>query len=170
MRWNDLFGDLEGQFSAAQATEFEAGVRDLAEAERATVRLAGRLLASVGESVSLTLRGGTRVTGTVSDVAAAWVLLADGARETLVPLGAVAVATGVEHKASRLGSVAERLGLGHALRALAGEGVAVLVTTSGGDVLGRITGVGEDHMDVVMDDGSAVAVAFAEIRLVASAP
>jgi len=168
VRWNDLFSDLEGQLAAAHASEFELGVRDLTEAERATVLLAERLTASASAAVTLTLRGGTHVSGVVSDVTAAWVLLAEGGREKLVPLGAIAMARGVGNRASSLGTVAARLGLGHALRALARDRAVVTVITSGGELRGRVGQVGSDHLDVNAPDGSAVAIPFAEILAVAS--
>jgi sRNA-binding regulator protein Hfq len=169
VRWNDLFSDLEGQFAAAHASEFESGVRDLAQAERATVRLAERLASSVSAPVTLTLRGGVHVSGMVSDVTGAWVLLADGGREQLVPLGAISMARGVGHRATSLGAVAARLGLGHALRALAREGASVIVLTSGGELRGRIDQVGADHLDLSPSGGGAVAVAFTEVLMIAQA-
>ena len=168
MRWNDLFGDLEGQLAAAHASEFEAGVRDLAQAERATVRLSERLAAGASSPVALTLRGGSRVSGMVTEAAGSWVLLADGAREYLVPLSAIAIARGVGHRASDLGAVTARLGLGHALRALAREGVPVVVSTTGGEIRGRIDQVGADHLDLATDEGATAAVTFAEVLVVAS--
>jgi hypothetical protein len=163
-----LFGDLEGQLAAAHASEFEAGVRDLAQAERATVRLAERLASSASSPVTLTLRGGLRISGLVSDVTGAWVLLSDGPREHLVPLGVIVMARGVGHRASTLGAVSERLGLGHALRALARDGAPVVLATSGGELRGRIDQVGADHLDFAPEDGVAVAVAFGEILAIAS--
>ncbi|HEX7589613.1 MAG TPA: DUF2642 domain-containing protein [Demequinaceae bacterium] len=170
MRWNDLFGDLEGQLSAAHASEFEAGVRDLAQAERATVRLAERLAsrASAPVTLTLTLRGGSHVSGLVTEAAGSWVLLSEGGREYLVPRGAIAMARGVGHRASSFGAVTARLGLGHALRALAREGVPVVISTTGGEIRGRIDQVGADHLDLAMDDGVAVAVSLAEVLVIAS--
>jgi len=168
VRWNDLFGDLEGQLAAAHASEFEAGVRDLAQAERATVRLAERLASSESARVALTLRGGSHVSGVVTEAAGSWVLLSEGGREYLVPRGAIAMARGVGHRASSLGAVTARLGLGHALRALAREGVTVVISTTGGEIRGRIDQVGADHLDLAMDDGVSVAVSFAEVLVIAS--
>ncbi len=168
MRWNDLFSDLEGQLAAAHASEFEAGVRDLAEAERATIGLGERLASGLGSEVTLTLRGGSRLEGTVSDVTGAWVLLTEGGREHLVPLGAIAIARGVSHRSSGLGAVEGRLGLGHALRALSRDGAVVTVVTSGGELRGRVGQVGSDHLDMSPVDGPAVAILFAEILAVAS--
>jgi hypothetical protein len=163
-----LFNDLEGQFAAAHAFEFEAGVRDLAQAERATVRLAERLASSASQRVALTLRGGSQVSGVVTEAAGSWVLLSEAGREYLVPIGAIAMTRGVGHRASDLGTVAMRLGLGHTLRALARAGVAVVISTTGGEIRGRIDQVGADHLDLAPDDGGAVAVMFSEVLVVAS--
>ena len=168
MRWNDLFNDLEGQLAAAHASEFEAGVRDLAQAERATVRLAERLASSLSSEVTLPLRGGTRVAGVVSDVTGAWVLLAEGPREQLIPIGSIAMAHGVSHRVTDLGVVASRLGLGHALRALARDGGPVAILTSSGQVRGRIDRVGYDHLDIATEEGGSVAIAFAAVLVIAS--
>jgi hypothetical protein len=78
------------------------------------------------------------------------------------------MARGVGHRASDLGAVATRLGLGHVLRALAREGVPVVILTTGGEIRGRIDQVGADHLDLATDDAVAVAVTFAELLVVAS--
>jgi len=154
---------------SARSRQFEEGVRELAEAERATVSLAERLAASVGgEPVALTLRDGSTVLGTVTDATRAWVLLGRTGREEIVPLAAVASARGVVHQAAPLGEVASRLGLGHALRALARDGATVVVVTMGGEVRGRIDQVGADHVDVAADGAGSIVVPFGEILAVRS--
>jgi sRNA-binding regulator protein Hfq len=163
-----LFSDLEGQLESARSREFEAGVREMAEAERATVDLAARLLASRGDRVSLALRNGERVSGVVVDASGAWVLLDDDPRQHLVPHAAIAVARGVSHRAAELGEVERRLGLGHALRALAREGAEVVVASTGASVWGRIRHVGADHLDVESDDVGSSAIPFRELLLVTS--
>ncbi len=168
MRWNDLFSDLEGQLESAQSREFESDVRALEEAERATVSLAARLAASRGTRVTLDLRGGVRVAGTVVDATGGWVLLEDDRRQHLVPHAAIASARGVSHRAAEMGEVERRLGLGHALRALARDGADVAVTTSGGEIRGRIRQVGADHLDIEMEKAGSSAVSFGELLLVTS--
>ncbi len=106
--------------------------------------------------------------GAVTDVTRSWVLLGRTGREELVPLAAIASARGVVHRACPLGEVAARLGLGHALRALARDGAAVVVVTAGGQTRGRIDQVGADHFDLVDDAGGATAVAFGELLTVRS--
>jgi hypothetical protein len=157
MRWEALFADMEGQLEAANAADLLAGVPDLTRAERATVTLTGRLRAARAGTLVVRVRGGELVSGSVLDVAEQWVLLGDGSRRALVPLAAVTGVRGLE-PASRpdTGTVARRLGLGHALRALARDRAAVRVVTGGGDTAGRLDRVGADHVDltVVPPDGA----------------
>jgi len=54
----------------------------------------------------------------------------------------------VTRAAPDAGPVMSRLTLGHALRAVARDRAVVRVRTDGGDVVGRVDGVGRDHVDV----------------------
>jgi hypothetical protein len=158
MRWELLFADLEAQLDAARAAELAAEVADLTRAERATVPVVARLRATRGAPLTVRLAGGDLVTGTVVEVAEQWLLLGDGPRRALVPLSAVAAVAGLTPTAQPAtgGQVARRLGLGHALRALARDRVVVRIATDGGEVAGRLDGVGADHVDVTaVVDGPA---------------
>ncbi|WP_149202606.1 hypothetical protein [Actinotalea subterranea] len=147
MRWDALFADMEMQLAAASAQDVALEVADRTRTERASVLLADRLRAARGEVV-LTLRSGV-VAGRVVDVGPAWVLLVDGAREHLVPLASVVTVAGLPHAAApQERSALRRLGLGHALRAVARDRSLVRLVTVGGAVLGRIDAVGADHLDV----------------------
>lgn len=151
MRWTALFADMELQLDAADARGRDQDLADLTRAERASVRLADRVRACVGGDVRLVLRDGTTVAGTVRDVGPVWLLLADNAREHLVPLASVATAVGLgELSAPPEGTVLRRLGLGHALRAVARDRSVVRAVTTGGTVTGRLDGVGGDHIDVAL--------------------
>ena len=176
MRWEALFDDLESQLGAFELAERNATVGELTRAERATVRLDGRLRAARGGALVVRLRGGEQLSGLLLDVTREWLLLGDGARRMLVPAHAVAAVGGlgpdVEPPES---AVLGALGLGHALRALSRDRAAVRIHASGAEVRGRIDAVGADHADVaVLDDaGRAGAVAWvvplAAIDVVASA-
>jgi hypothetical protein len=93
-------------------------------------------------------------------------------RRALVPLAAVAAVDGLAtHAAPAAGVVESRLGLGHALRALARDRVVVRVRTGGTDLTGRIERVGADHVDLADVDGArrgGWAVAFATLQVVQS--
>lgn len=158
VRWQALFADLELQLDVAQARDRLDDVPDMTRAERAGVALAARLRAhaDAGEVV-VTVRGGERCRGRLVDVGPQWVLLADGPREHLVPLDAIALVSGLGDAAAPAdGPVGSRLRLGHALRAVARDRSVVRAQTTGGDVIGRVDAVGTDHLDVALvrpDDG-----------------
>jgi hypothetical protein len=153
VRWDALFADMELQAEALQAEVREAHVAELTRAERASVHLVDRLRSGVGTSVDLLVRTGDRVGGVVLDVAAGWVLLEDGRREHLVPLaGLVSVRGASPVAAAGLDSALRRLGLGHALRALARDRCLVRCETVGGAVVGRVDAVGSDHVDIGIAD------------------
>ncbi|HEY3436156.1 MAG TPA: hypothetical protein VGK35_00595 [Actinotalea sp.] len=176
MRWDALFADMELQLAAADADARAQEVADVTRAERAAVLLADRLRAAVGRPLAITVVGGRRLEGTVVDAAAAWVLVGTGVTEHLVPITAVATVSGLPPgSAAPAGAVLRRLGLGHALRAIARDRSLVRVTASGAVVRGRIDAVGADHLDVGLafeDDGRPTgerqAVAFARLEVVST--
>jgi hypothetical protein len=171
MRWESLFADMEAQLAAARFADVRADVAELARAERASITLAARARASVGRPVRVLVGGSDVVEGEVIDAAPEWLLLATSPlRRALVPLGAAAAVEGLApHAAPAPGKVESRLGLGHALRALARDRVAVRVRAGDADLTGRIERVGADHLDLA-DVGGARhggwAVAFATLRVV----
>jgi len=177
MRWEALFADMEAQLAAAEAAEVAVQVADLTRAERATVTLDGRLRAAVGLRVTVRVRGGDLVPGTVLDVARQWVLIGEASRRALVPTAALDAVMGLPPTSQPdEGVVARRLGLGHALRALARDRAAVRVTTDGGQVVGRVERVGADHVDLTVADDPVAArsrdglwsVPFASVQVVRS--
>jgi hypothetical protein len=153
VRWDALFEDLAAQLAAAERAEVTDAVADLTRAEHATMTLAERLRATAG-AVTLELHDGSRVTGHVREVAAEWLLLGEGNRQHLVPLRAVAAATGVGRFARPVdGARSGRLGLGHVLRALMRDRLPVQVRTTAGVHPGWIARVGKDHLDVETGPG-----------------
>lgn len=148
MRWEMLFADLEARLAAAERSEVDAEIAERARDERAAVDLAARLAAARGAAVTLVLRGGSRVTGTVADAAGTWVLLEASASDALVPLAAVVAAEGLGHRAAPLGAVERRIGITSALRGLAQARAHVAVETEGGQWQGRIVAVAADHLDL----------------------
>lgn len=175
MRWEALFEDMEAQLAAVRVAELRADVAELTRAERATVHLGDRVRSAVGQPVVLQLAAGEPVRGVVLDAAPEWVLLdTGGPRRALVPVGAVVAIGGLTaHAAPPAGTVERRLGLGHALRALARDRVVVRVRLVSGDVAGRVERVGADHVDLVEDGVRAAvrtrwSVPFAAVLVVAS--
>jgi nucleotide-binding universal stress UspA family protein len=177
MRWEELFADLEAQLGFTRAYELDSEVADRVATERAGVAIADRLRAQGVAPVDVRLRGGEVLRGEVADVANDWLLLAEGPRRHLVPQAALTAIGGLgAHAAPPAGEVLRRLGLGHALRALAVEGRSVQVVAGESTHLGRIVAVGQDHLDIAPDseglraDRSAglLAVPFAAILRVSS--
>lgn len=163
MRWDDLFADLEGQLHSAQGQQFMADVADMTRAERASVELAARVMASAGQSVKVTLRDGDTVAGAIVDASAQWLLLGSTGPQTLIPMSAVAMLSGLGTQAAPLSEVERRLSLGHALRALSRDRAHVVVHTAGGQVRGVINAVGADFIDVSSEAGVLVTVPYAAI-------
>jgi len=175
VRWDALFADMEHQLDAAARQDRADQVADLTRAERASVTLVDRVGVRVGERLDLTLRAGERLSGRVLEVAAGWLLLADDRREHLVPLGAIAVVAGLAQGSAPPSAVTRRLGLGHALRAVARDRAVVQVVAGGATLVGRVEAVGADHLDIALvhpdsgrPTGRSSAVPFAAIDRVTS--
>ncbi|HWS59034.1 MAG TPA: hypothetical protein VN257_10875 [Actinotalea sp.] len=150
MRWDDLFADMEHQLDAAAVQDRADQVAELTRTERASVTLVDRLRAQAGSPLVLELRGGERLRGAVADVAASWLLLVDDRREHLVPVRAVAAVEGLVAASVPPTLLARRLGLGHALRAVARDRAVVRVVAGSTVLVGRVDGVGADHLDVAL--------------------
>ena len=170
MRWESLFADMEAQLAAGRLADVRADVAELARAERASITLAARARSSVGRPVRV-LVGNDVLEGQLLDAAPEWLLLATSSvRRALVPVAAAVAVDGLApHAAPSAGAVESRLGLGHALRALARDRVAVRVRAGGADLTGRIERVGADHLDLTDSDGvrrGGWAVAFAQLQVV----
>jgi hypothetical protein len=149
MRWAALFDDLEAQLQRDSRAELEAEVAERVRHERAQVALADRLLASSGRRLGLRLRGDVRLSGTCADVAPAWLVLDDGHASVLVPMSVVVAVDDLGIAvAPEPGPVLRRLGLGHALRALARDRTGVSLWTDAGVLAGTIDRVGADHLDL----------------------
>ncbi len=154
MAWDDVFAELAAELAAAERAEDDARLGDLVAAEVAGTTFADRCRARRGGHLTIRLVDGSTRTGLVRDATRAWVMLAEGDRRTLVPLSVVVLAWPLHGSAPEPGPVEARIGLGHALRALAEEQLAVLVRTIAGDHRGRIVRVGADHLDVVAEAGA----------------
>jgi hypothetical protein len=149
MRWERLFADLEAQLAAAEDADFSSEVADRSRRELALVQLADRMRASTGRT-QVRLDGGESLYGVVAGSGADWVLLADDGAETLVPLAAVAWVRDLPMQSDGPGSpVTGRLGLGHALRALARDRAETTVLLRTAERLtGTLDRVGADFVDL----------------------
>lgn len=178
MRWQLLFDDLEAQLDRQEFSDLAAEVAERVRAERATIGLAERLMAHGGLDLRLTLTDG-EVSGRVIDVAPQWLLLEEGPAQVLVPTTALVAVRGLGRAvAPEPGVVLRRLGLGHALRALARDRTPVAVCAAGSVLTGTIDRVGSDHLDLAVHApgeprragavSAVLAVAFAQIQAVRS--
>lgn len=171
MGWEDelfaLFDDLEDQASALYAADRTAEVADRSRAEYQQVTLASRLMASVGTTLTLGLRGVGPVAGTLERVADGWVLLSAGEHDWVVNLDAVGTVEGASVRA--LPEVAwsplTRLGLASALRRIAGAGEECIVhLVDGSRHDGVLRRVGADFCEVVEGESRrTVLVAFSAL-------
>ncbi|MBR7743889.1 hypothetical protein KC207_11365 [Phycicoccus sp. BSK3Z-2] len=146
MRWEGLFADLEGQLVAEERRDLDSEVAERTRRERALVDLPARLAAGVGHRVAVVLDGGRLVEGELRDIGQDWLLVGAVPTETLVPVAAVAIVTGLPPAAEDPGT-ARRFGLGYALRALARDRATVsLELTGGAPVVGTVDVVAADHL------------------------
>ena len=150
MRWEQLFGDLEGPWEAEVRRDLDQEVADRTRRERATIDLFERLAASVEAEVGLRLVAGPPLRGALADVGDGWLLLGGdrGGQSALVPLTAVTAVTGLGVRAAEA-KLARRFGFGYALRGLSRDRAVVALTdVSGAVATGTIDAVGRDCFDL----------------------
>lgn len=171
MGWEEelfaLFDDLEDQASALYAAERDLEVADRSRAEYQQVTLGGRLMASVGQPVTLGVLGVGPVGGTVERVADGWLLVASGDHDWVVVLGAVTTVEGASVRSvpEVAWSPLTRLGLASALRRIAEAAEPCLLHLRDGSrhdgVLGR---VGADFCELVVgEDRRVVLLTFSAL-------
>jgi hypothetical protein len=145
-----LFDDLEQQAEAAFSLERDAEVADRAQAEYAEVTLASRLMASIGEQVTLRLAGVGQVTGTLERVAEGWCLLAGASGQWVVRMATIQVAAGLSARSvpEAAWPATARLGLGSALRGISADRQPCrLFTTDGAAYDVQLDRVGADFFE-----------------------
>lgn len=179
MRWLALFDDLEAELDRERRHELLAESGALLRTEWARTGLAERLGAHLGRRLGVRLAGGFVLHGMLLEAGPHWLLLEEGPGQVLVPAAAVVAVSGLGKGAVEpAGEVARRLGLSHALRALARDRAFVRVCADGVEFSGTIDRVGEDHFDLATHDSdqwrrsadvSGVwSVSFAHLRYVRS--
>jgi hypothetical protein len=154
VRWERLFDDLEGQFAQADREEFGAEIADRGRREMALIPLLDRVRSAVGTRVELSLAGAGWLGGVVRCVGQDWLLLDIESQPQALVLGdAILAARALPSVAAlattTVGAADPRLGLGHALRAIARDRSAVVVVVrDGSEHTGTIDRVGADFVDL----------------------
>ncbi len=175
MRWEDqlvdLFEDLEQQAQDLHAAERAPELADRRRAEYRGVTLASRLMASVGRELVLEVPGVGPVSGVLQRLAQGWCLVRGSGQEWVLPLDAVDLLTGLSTRSvpevawPRVAS----LGLGAALRRLGEQHLpCVLHLRSGARHEGTLARVGADFVELDLDAGRTVLVAFSALAAVQS--
>ena len=158
MRWEELFADLEAQAVADERAELDSEVAERTRLEAARLRVVDRLRGAevAGHDVVVSVRGEAGP-GAAEARTRRWrrerrVLVVRDGVEVLVALAAVESVLGLGPESAEPGSeghVVARLGLGHALRAVARDRAEVrLVTVTGSVLVGTIDRVGADHLEL----------------------
>lgn len=150
MDMSAFIAELEARFDDEHGRDLDALIDELTDAERASVTLSARLAGADGD-ITLVLRGGSTITGSVLDSTRSWVLLHGSRDDSLIMLSAIVAAWPLGRSVAREASVRGGVGVGHVLRELGARGVGVVVESDGGDHRGVIDAVYADHVDVALD-------------------
>ncbi len=158
MRWEerllDLFDDLEQQAEGLALVERDALVAEQSRSEYAAVALADRLHASVGSRLLLDLGGCGALDGRLVRAGDGWCLLDAEGAEWVVVTAAVRAVRGLVDagRAPEARPLTAGLGLGSALRGLAGDRAEVLLhRVDGSTVRGLLGRVGRDFVEVLVE-------------------
>lgn len=147
----DFLADLEAQAVALHDAERQAEVADRARTEYREVTLSGRLMASRGRDVQLSVAGLGLLSGRLARVAPDWCAVETAGAEWFVLTRAVLVVRGASERAvpERAWRRTDRLGLGSVLRRLADERVRCQVHLVDGTSVAGVPGrVGGDFVEV----------------------
>jgi len=161
--------DLEQEAEARFDTERTGELGDRARVEYAAVTLAGRLMASVGRSVTLEVSGVGAVAGSLDRAAADWCLVGAGTTTWVVRLPHVVAVEGTSGRSvpDAAWSAVSRLGIGSPLRGLADAAEPCRVHTAAGttyDVV--VERVGADFVEVTSGQGRTLVLPLAKIAAV----
>lgn len=156
MRWDALFADMEAQFDAEFRLGLESEIAERARIELASICLADRLRAALGDSLGLELGSGLQIRGALVHVGSEWIVLDEATHQWLVPLRSVVAYEGLGRFAvAGQPTVRQKLGLASALRGLARDRSDLSVhletgTTQDRVLTGVIDRVGQDHFDLAL--------------------
>jgi hypothetical protein len=153
LRWDILFDDLEAQAAALERAELAGEVDERTRGELATLSVADRLRAALGESIRVGCLGATSATGVLRRLGPDWLLVDEGSgREVFVLLGAVTTLRGLGRGSAVPGSmpvVERRLNARHMLRGIARDRLPVRLQLRDGAALdATVDRVGADFVEV----------------------
>lgn len=143
-----LIADYESQFDQQRRDLFREDLSERLEEERSGITIAQRLLALKGQAVSILLRGGGHVEGSIIDVSTTWVLVDARSEEVLIPFQALVEISFDQAPVVENVGVSAKLGVASILRRLAREHVNVLISHDGGTVRGYLSAVYADHVEI----------------------
>lgn len=182
MRWEALFADMEAQLEAAERLALESEISERARMDQSAIEFADRLRGQTGHFLKFRLQGGRTFAGTLTHTGSGWLMLEEGVRSVLIPLGAVRFVEGLTRSTAPAGAAGgRRLGLASAFRALARDRAEVMVylgDEGGGYVSGTIDRVGRDFLEMAVlpageprrpgNSGTVYAVPFAAVTAAVS--
>lgn len=176
MGWeNDLFAlfdDLEERAGALYAADREAEVADRSRAEYQQVTLAGRLMATIGQEVTVGVAGVGTVPGVLDRVCGEWIALSGADQDWIVLSEALTTVEGASVRAipEVAWSPLTRLGIAAALRRLAETGERCVVhLRDGWRYDGELRRVGADFCELVVgEERRVLLVSFAALAAVQS--
>jgi hypothetical protein len=150
IRWERLFGDLEGQLEAAERADLAAEVADRTRYEISRTTLADRLRAALGSDLDLTVAGVGAVSGSLTRVGADFLVIEVAGSFALIRAAAVVAVRNLRAASqSPAETVAARISLGMVARELARDRAAVTVwLRDGATLVGTIDRVGADYLDL----------------------
>ena len=154
MRWDALFDDLESQMAEQDRLVLDSEIGERVRAELVGITIGDRLRGSMHCRLTVHLQCGEAVHGILRHAAADALVLEEGPHQALVPYAAVMRYSGLGRLAAGESSaVKRRLGLAHALRALARDRAGLSVTVGSGTSIrldGVIDRVGADFFDLAL--------------------
>ncbi|MFC4784121.1 hypothetical protein ACT8ZV_06580 [Nocardioides sp. MAHUQ-72] len=175
MAWEEelfaLFDDLEQQAEALYDADRGPELADRSRAEYHHVTLASRLMASLDHEVALDLLGAGTVRGVLERVGTGWCLLRGSAQDWVVRTDAVTRVLGASERSvpEVAWSPVTKLGLGSALRRVAGAGERCLLhLVDGGRHEAVLRRVGADFVEASVGEGRVQLFAFTALAAVQS--
>jgi hypothetical protein len=166
VRWDELFADLEAQVVAGAVAQRADEIDERARIEFARIHLVQRLRPAVGQVIRIRCPAGVTVQGVLVRMGEQWLLVDEASgRQALVSLAGVVAVSGLgrlaappvvpgesgDERQAAVALVESRLGMTHALRAIARDRSAVRIElVDGSGIDGTIDRVGADFLEIAV--------------------